>query len=274
MKIELPIITKIEGGFSSDLNIIYDTGIPKCPLRQLPFLHSQVKISGSVDLPEKPLNASHIKYDDTEAGIAMPATTAADTSSMLHIVTHEDAKVLIDLFDKQEKKDDPAAVWNELSDGKEHKVSDYTVQALATNQSSNSTITEFELTDQHGEQATFCRIHCNSWPDQGVLDPDSMDALHELIDQQVERHEGSEKLVINCQQGEGRTGVLFALRYLRTKAKRGELDINAINSEVFSVLVQGRMSRNADFVQSWKQILFIRDEATRYAKQFTPKPEN
>ncbi len=278
---------------------VYDVDIAAAPM--MPLKHSQVKLPRA-DGESVPLSASKIAYNDQAMGIAMNSLPEKDNelriANTLEMICRENTPVMVDLVSDRDREKyslkSPIFDWKVIPEepGKqfgEYKISrtkkqvlelKVTVMKSGVQVPVKVTLREFDITQPDGTVKPIRQVAVHDWPDGGMPSPEMLDELHSLIDRQ-QKATGDEhaKLLVNCHAGVGRTGTLFATRYLREKAQTGKLDPQHLDQEAFDVIVQGKLSRNYDFVQYPVQIQGVRDAAERYATTYmkpsvkSPEPE-
>ncbi|WP_194842548.1 protein-tyrosine phosphatase family protein [Endozoicomonas sp. OPT23] len=273
-------------GFNSQLaDDVYDMSAAKSPM--MPLKHSQVTLP-RVNAAPVALPANRISYNGREMGIAMNSMPGESydekLANTLEMVCRENTPVMVDLVSDSDRKDNswkgkPVFDWGTISENLGDKYGGYTVSkksdetfdlkttVLFQGKSvfAKATLREFEIIQPDGEVKTVRQIAFKNWPDGSMPSPELLDELHELIDkEQAAIGDPQAKLLVNCHAGVGRTGSLFATRYLREKAQAGQLDPEHLDAEVFDVIVQGKLHRNHDFVQYPEQAQGVREAAVRY----------
>ena len=239
----------------------------------MPLRHSQVVLKEGSGR-EVRLCANKITYDDKFSGIALPGKPAADISKMLDLAWQENTTVFVSLLKPgghsiRDQATDTSKTWDSPKQGQPEKFGDYTVELqekIHPDSLRDATISRFKVTNARGESREISRIQFSGWADQSDIPVEQLESLHQLIDQEEALRPESRGIAVNCLAGVGRTGTLFATRHLRSKAKQGTLDFSQLNSEVFNVLVQGKMCRNTHFVQTPPQVRLIKAAAESFRK--------
>ena len=255
-----------------------------------PMKGTQIKVGFGGE--EQSTKANRIYYRGEQAGIAMPAADKHELEQTLKMYLQEDAGVCVDLVssaDRRKYENKNLIDWGVFSLGVPQKLGN----GLELTKESEETIdfgldVTFKYENPHEAQAivrSFKIKHAGGekiirqvsfpdWPDGSVVPVPVLNKLHEVIGEQEKLASGC--LVVNCKAGVGRTGTFFATRELREMTDEGLLNRENLNQQVLDTLIQGKVSRNWQFVQWPEQALLVADAAGGYVKDEvraeSPKP--
>ncbi|MGI9275197.1 MAG: protein-tyrosine phosphatase family protein [Endozoicomonas sp.] len=263
---------------------IYDYGLSALPV-VAPNRTHQVLLNQSEGNPV-PMLASRIEYDGRLVGIAMPGPAVTDMGNVLAMACQENVGVFVDLISDADrltpiapgfparfnwgdiKEDLPIFFSNGYSiqkvKGSEKTVDFYlSVPSFEGDKPAKALIRSFIIKGPQGEK-TISQISFPVWPDGMTIPVDVMEKLQQVIADEEMKHPGC-TLAVNCMAGVGRTGTVFAVRELRRKKLAGQLSEENLNSTVLSLLLQGKLCRNWNFVQRVGQACSVFEMAGRYA---------
>ncbi len=113
-------------------------------------------------------------------------------------------------------------------------------------------VTQYSYTiKKEGEQGKdIRRIHFENWPDQQAIKPEAMLELIETIESLVDEED---RLNVHCRAGVGRTGT-FITAYTMYQLKKQGLAYKDYRSTLHKVILEGRMQRGENFVQTSTQL--------------------
>ncbi|WP_422467185.1 tyrosine-protein phosphatase [Endozoicomonas sp. ALC013] len=123
----------------------------------------------------------------------------------------------------------------------------------------------YEVTDLiTGETRLIRRYHYTGWPDHGVPnETNGQDSLLRFVEA-VRKHQTgddySDKTMVHCMAGVGRTGTLIVLNEIYRDILSGKYqNKKELDQAVFKTIQQGRKDRGPAFVQAVDQIKLIMD---------------
>ena len=262
---------------------IYDTDYEG---ETAPYRHSQVTVSRP-DGKQYPLCANHISYAGRPAGIAMSGPKPVEMPDVLQMAWENNTGVFLDLMTDSDRKSSRGKAysrfdWADIPAGSGTKIGEYTITRddeqvhdfdakVSTREGerpARAFVRKFRISNGVGESKVISQIAFPGWTDGSAIDPDLMAGLQSLVaDEQAQYNDNPAGLVVNCKAGVGRTGTFFAARHLREKAQNNQLDPDQLDSEVLQIILEGKLQRNAMFVQYPGQARLLYEMANRYAKE-------
>ncbi|MCG8529688.1 MAG: tyrosine-protein phosphatase [Desulfovibrionales bacterium] len=236
----------------------------------VPPKHSLVPSSSA------PLNANFITLNGKEMGIAMQAPKSATVDSVWSAIDQQGVDTIVDLtnaVDKNAKKIPDyrpqsssaqrgadgyfEVIHNTAEDKSVPGIHPRTGQPEAKFDIESYTISKEDENSYDTNDKHLTAIHYNFWPDHGVV---SKNDLKEIVDT-IDQNKGDGKLLIHCTAGVGRTGTVFSALALKDMAKSGELTPQNAEQKVLDLIIDGRISRGASFVQTPDQAKLLIDYA-------------
>ena len=264
---------------------IYDYGLSDFPV-VAPNKAHQVVLN-QPDGRRVPILASNVEYDGKLAGIAMSGPAPSDMGNVLAMACQENIGVFVDLISDADRakpdldipkrfdwgtisEDSPMSFGNGFSiqkvKGAEKEVEFYLqVPGPEGPKPAKAIVRTFRVTGPEGEKI-ISQISFPMWPDGMTIPADVMEKLQQVIADEEMKHPGC-TLAVNCMAGVGRTGTVFAVRELRRRKLADQLSSDNIDSTVLSLLLQGKLCRNWNFVQRVGQACSVFEMAERYASR-------
>ena len=216
---------------------------------------------------KKNLTANHVYMNGHEVGIAMQHPTANDMPAVCEAIFDNNVGTVVDLISKSDRKKHassptPPFNWTTLED---MKFGDYTIKHVPQG---NPEVVDgyddigmfhgqFEITNAQGETKQISVLAYPNWPDGGMVSLGEFNAILEATMDSKADNEGT--VMVNCMAGLGRTGTILTGMDIYDSYE--DLTQETMEQDILSRVLQGRASRNYDFVQRPQQAQGLIDYA-------------
>lgn len=211
-----------------------------------------VKVDGTY------LHANHIQTKETPIQfIAAQAPLQTDHYLFWKAVFDGDYSI-IDLTNPKDK----IVAYSPVEITKKITVENFVIdcEAISSNRIKNGQISyKYNIRDtKTGEEKSIVRLHFNEWPDHGVITIQQLENILALFESEDLDEKLSEKVIVHCRAGVGRTGTIITAQIMKEKIARKEVTRENLDQQLISLIVELRKSRGDFFVQREEQFALVR----------------
>jgi protein tyrosine phosphatase len=224
-----------------------------------PPLHSAVILSNN-----KPIHANRIVIDGRGLGIATQAPTANTLNEFWQMVSEQKTQLIVDLTNAKDRTD--RAIPDYLpTDIYRHPDRQFGVEGdepLHDSFDDTPSIVKetYKVVDANGERP-LVSLHFTEWPDHGVISVEELQDLVKQVQGSLDKFGANSSPIVHCNAGVGRSGTLLSALSLHKDFNEQKLTKSNCNDRVLQTIVEGKLARGAQFVQTAAQARLVAEFA-------------